>query len=178
MMTSRLSVYVRGAVQGVGFRPAVYRVAVELGLAGWVVNSPAGVEIEVEGVPEVLDRFVPALLAARPPRAVIQGLETRRLDPAGYTSFEVRETHTAGAATTLVLPDIATCPECLRELFDAADRRHHYPFINCTHCGPRFTIVESLPYDRARTTMSRFPMCPRTVSTQTPVQPGMRIPMT
>jgi hydrogenase maturation protein HypF len=161
MMTSRLSVYVRGAVQGVGFRPAVYRVAVELGLAGWVVNSPAGVEIEVEGVPEVLDRFVPALLAARPPRAVIQGLETRRLDPAGYTSFEVRETHTAGAATTLVLPDIATCPECLRELFDAADRRHHYPFINCTHCGPRFTIVESLPYDRARTTMSRFPMCPR-----------------
>ncbi|HQZ15407.1 MAG TPA: carbamoyltransferase HypF [Vicinamibacteria bacterium] len=159
MSTRRLRVYVRGAVQGVGFRPAVYRIATEIGLCGWVVNSPFGVEIDIEGAAETVARFVPALLQEKPPRAIIQGLETRHLDPAGYTSFEVRETHTGGAATTLVLPDIAVCADCLREMSDPEDRRFGYPFINCTNCGPRFTIVESLPYDRARTTMARFIMC-------------------
>lgn len=160
MSTTRLRVYVRGAVQGVGFRPTVYRIATELGLLGWVVNSPAGVEIDVEGAREDAARFVPTLLLRKPPRAIIQGLETRSLDPAGYTSFEVRETHAGGDATTLVQPDIAACADCLREMSGPGDRRFGYPFINCTSCGPRFTIIESLPYDRERTTMARFVMCP------------------
>jgi hydrogenase maturation protein HypF len=107
-----------------------------------------------------VQRFVPTLLAAKPPRAIIQGLETRWLDPAGHGAFEVKQTDTRGAATTPVLPDIATCPDCLQELFDPSNRRWGYPFINCTNCGPRFTIIESLPYDRERTTMARFVMCP------------------
>lgn len=159
MGTTRLRLYIRGAVQGVGFRPTVYRVATTLGLAGWVANTAAGVEVEVEGPAERVERFVPELLAARPPRAIIQGMESRRLDPTGATAFELRASTITGAATTLVLPDIATCADCLREIFDPADRRYGYPFTNCTHCGPRFTIIESLPYDRARTTMARFEMC-------------------
>ena len=160
MSTKRLRVYVRGAVQGVGFRPTVYRVATALGLNGWVANSSDGVEIDLEGPEDVVQRFVPALLAQKPPRAMIQGLETRWLDAAGHTRFEVKETDAQGAATTVVLPDIATCADCLREIFDPSDRRSGYPFINCTNCGPRFTIIESLPYDRERTTMARFAMCP------------------
>jgi hydrogenase maturation protein HypF len=160
MGTRRLRLYVRGAVQGVGFRPTVYRVATGLGLAGWVANSAAGVEVEVEGEAERVERFVPELLAARPPRAVIQGMESRWLDPLGATGFEVRESQVEGAATTLLLPDIAACPDCVREILDPADRRYGYPFTNCTNCGPRFTIIEWLPYDRARTTMARFEMCP------------------
>jgi len=160
MGNTRLRVYVRGAVQGVGFRPTVYRIATDLGLSGWVINSPAGVEVDIEGATDAVARFVPALLEQKPPRAIIQGLETRHLDPAGRNGFEVRETRTQGAATTLVLPDIAVCSDCLREMSDPADRRFGYPFINCTNCGPRFTIIESLPYDRARTTMARFVMCP------------------
>jgi hydrogenase maturation protein HypF len=146
-------------VQGVGFRPTVYRVATGLGLRGWVLNSSAGVEIEVEGPEDAAQRFVPALLEQKPKHATIQGLETRWLDPVGHVGFEVREALEAGPPTTLVLPDIATCADCLRELLDPSDRRFSYPFINCTHCGPRFTIVESLPYDRERTTMARFVMC-------------------
>lgn len=159
MSAVRMKVYARGAVQGVGFRPTVYRVATGLRLRGFVTNSPAGVEIDVEGDDDDVDAFVPALLANRPPRAVIQGLETRRLDVAGYVDFAVRETNVAGAATTLVLPDIAPCEDCLREMNDPRDRRYRYPFINCTNCGPRFTIIRSLPYDRERTTMARFAMC-------------------
>jgi hydrogenase maturation protein HypF len=160
MGNTHLRVYVRGAVQGVGFRPRVYRTATDLGLSGWVINSPAGVEIDVEGPEEDVARFVPTLLEQKPARALIQGLETKHLDPVGHDGFEVRETQTQGAATTLVLPDIAVCADCLREMSDPHDRRFGYPFINCTNCGPRFTIVESLPYDRARTTMARFVMCP------------------
>ncbi len=156
----RLRVFVRGAVQGVGFRPTVYRLATDLGLDGWVINSSRGVEIDLEGPETILKGFPPALLAGRPPRAVIQGLETRWLDPVGHSGFAVKETDCGGAATTLMTPDIATCPDCRGELFDPADRRFSYPFINCTNCGPRFTIIESLPYDRERTTMARFAMCP------------------
>ncbi len=160
MDIARQRVYVRGAVQGVGFRPTVFRIARELGLQGWVVNSPRGVEIDLEGPEDAVSRFVPALLEHKPPRAIIQGLETKRLDPCGYAGFEVRETSTGGNTTTLVLPDIAVCADCLREMSDQGDRRFAYPFINCTNCGPRFTIIESLPYDRERTTMARFTMCP------------------
>lgn len=151
--------WVRGAVQGVGFRPTVFRVATGLGLRGFVRNSSNGVEIDVEGPEDAAQAFVPALLEQAPSRGLIQGLETRWLDPAGYSGFEIGQTPQEGPATTPVLPDIATCADCLRELVDPSDRRFGYPFINCTLCGPRFSIIHSIPYDRARTTMARFVMC-------------------
>jgi len=159
--TLRLRLTVRGAVQGVGFRPFVYRLAAELGLNGWVNNTPQGVVIEVEGEPARLDEFVIRLSADLPPPGRIVSLETQRLDPVGYTRFEIRASQHTGAATALVLPDIATCSDCRRELFDPSDRRYLYPFINCTHCGPRYSIILRLPYDRPNTTMQRFAMCPR-----------------
>ncbi len=155
----RLRVYVRGAVQGVGFRPTVYRVATDLGLRGFVMNSSTGVEIDVEGTSAAALAFVPALLDQAPARGLIQGLEARWLDPTGYAAFEIRQTVEQGPRTTPLLPDIATCADCLRELFDPLDRRFAYPFINCTQCGPRFSIITSIPYDRERTTMARFVMC-------------------
>ncbi len=155
----RLRVSIRGAVQGVGFRPFVYRLAAELSLPGWVVNSAAGVVVEVEGAPAVLRAFLVRLERERPPRAVVQGLEPCWLDPAGFERFEIRHSQD-GEKRTLILPDIAPCDDCLRELRDPSDRRYRYPFINCTNCGPRFTIIEGLPYDRPLTTMRRFRMCP------------------
>lgn len=155
----RLSVTIRGAVQGVGFRPFVFRLAEELGLTGWVNNSTQGVFLEVEGRRDRLQSFLLRVPREKPARSFIQSLESSWLDPVGFTKFEIRESDAAGAKTALILPDIATCPECLREVFDPADRRHRYPFTNCTHCGPRFSIIESLPYDRPNTTMKRFAMC-------------------
>ncbi|MBI5817982.1 MAG: carbamoyltransferase HypF [Verrucomicrobia bacterium] len=155
----RLSVTIRGAVQGVGFRPFVFRLAEELGLTGWVNNSAQGVFIEVEGRRDPLQSFLLRIPREKPPRAYIQSLESSWLDPVGFTKFEIRESDASGAKTALILPDIATCPECLREVFDPANRRHRYPFTNCTHCGPRFSIIQSLPYDRPNTTMKRFAMC-------------------
>ncbi|MFI5178914.1 MAG: carbamoyltransferase HypF [Vicinamibacterales bacterium] len=159
-MRERLRLTVRGAVQGVGFRPFVYRLARVLELHGWVLNSPQGVFIEVEGPRDRLERFFARLGAERPPLAVIQSLESTWLDPVSYDTFEIRESAHDGAPTALVLPDIATCDDCRRELFDPANRRYRYPFINCTHCGPRYTIIDALPYDRARTSMRTFEMCP------------------
>ncbi|MGA2280643.1 MAG: carbamoyltransferase HypF [Verrucomicrobiota bacterium] len=156
----RLKLTVRGAVQGVGFRPFVFRLATGLGLAGWVNNSPQGVFIEVEGPGAELEKFLLRLATEKPPRSFIQSLEASWLDPAGYTAFEIRPSETSGNKTALVLPDIATCPDCLREIFDPQNRRHRYPFTNCTNCGPRFSIIESLPYDRANTSMKGFTMCP------------------
>jgi len=154
----RLRVSIRGAVQGVGFRPFVYRLATGMGLPGWVVNSSAGVTVEVEGAPSRLEEFRTRLVEECPPRAVVQGVEASVLDPVGMAGFEIRES-TGGEKTALLLPDIATCPDCLRELFDPADRRFRYPFTNCTNCGPRFTILRGLPYDRPLTTMAGFRMC-------------------
>ncbi len=154
----RLRVRIRGAVQGVGFRPFVYRLARELGLAGWVINSSAGVVIEVEGPPATLERFLLRVVRDCPPRAIVQGTESAYFDPVGFRAFEIRES-AGGEKTALVLPDIATCPSCLEDLRDPANRRHRYPFTNCTNCGPRFSIVEALPYDRPNTTMAGFPMC-------------------
>lgn len=159
--TRRLRLIVRGAVQGVGFRPAVYRLATEMGLAGWVTNTPQGVTIEVEGPDAVLEKFLPRLEADRPPRSSIQGVETSYHDPTGYSGFEIRHSDAAGAKSAVVLPDIATCPDCLSEVFDPADRRYRYPFTNCTNCGPRYSIIEALPYDRPNTTMRAFRMCHR-----------------
>ena len=151
---------IRGAVQGVGFRPFVYRLAAELGLAGWVLNDTAGVFIEVEGDEPALAEFLRRLPAEPPPRALIQSLDAAWLAPAGYAHFEIRHSDGQGSKTVLVLPDIATCADCLREVFDPADRRHGYPFTNCTNCGPRFSIIQALPYDRPNTTMRRFALCP------------------
>ncbi len=160
MITKRVRIVIRGAVQGVGFRPFVYRLATEMGLPGWVMNSPQGVFIEVEGVKPRLDAFILRIEKERPPRAYIQGLEFSFLDPVGLARFEIRDSNGDGEKTAVVLPDIATCADCRREIFDPANRRYHYPFTNCTHCGPRFTIIEALPYDRTNTTMKKFEMCP------------------
>jgi len=158
---ARLKLAVHGAVQGVGFRPFVFRLATGLQLAGWVNNSSQGVFIEVEGPRALLEKFLLRLEAEKPARSFIQSLEASWLDPAGYTGFEIRESETGGDKTALVMPDIATCPDCLREIFDPANRRYRYPFTNCTNCGPRFSIIESLPYDRTNTSMKSFTMCPQ-----------------
>jgi hydrogenase maturation protein HypF len=155
----RLRAVVRGAVQGVGFRPFVYRLAAEMGLPGWVNNSPQGVFLEVEGRHDLLESFLLRLERDRPPRASIQSLEYSILPLTGFVRFEIRPSDASGARSAVVLPDIATCPDCLRELFDPGDRRFRYPFTNCTNCGPRFSIIQALPYDRPNTTMSQFIMC-------------------
>jgi hydrogenase maturation protein HypF len=157
---SRLRVEIHGAVQGVGFRPFVYRLAAELGLLGWVINDTEGVFIEVEGAEAALARFLDRLPAEAPPRAIVQSLSSSWLPLVGYAQFEIRHSANTGAKTALILPDVATCPDCLAELRDPNDRRHRYPFTNCTNCGPRFSIIEALPYDRPNTTMRRFTMCP------------------
>jgi hydrogenase maturation protein HypF len=155
----RLRVAIRGAVQGVGFRPFVYRLATEMGMPGWVSNSPQGVFLEVEGAPDALRSFLLRLERERPPRSSIQSLEPSFLSPIGFHTFEIRPSDHTGERTALVLPDIATCADCLREICDPADRRYLYPFTNCTNCGPRFSIIQALPYDRPNTTMAGFAMC-------------------
>jgi hydrogenase maturation protein HypF len=157
---TRLKIAARGAVQGVGLRPFVYRLATELGLHGWVNNSSQGVLLEVEGPRAEVEAFLRRFDAEKPPRSFFQSVQATWLDPAGHTRFEIRESQVAGDKLALVLPDIATCPDCLRDIFDPSNRRFHYPFTNCTHCGPRFSIIESLPYDRANTSMKKFAMCP------------------
>ena len=157
---TRLKMVICGTVQGVGFRPFVHRLATELTLVGRVNNSPQGVCIEVEGRSEVLNQFSARLESEKPPLSFIQTLEASWLDVVGYKDFQIGESKTGGAKTAVVLPDTATCPDCLREIFDPIHRRHRYPFTNCTNCGPRFTIIESLPYDRANTSMKSFTMCP------------------
>jgi hydrogenase maturation protein HypF len=151
---------IRGAVQGVGFRPFIYRLASELGLRGWVVNSSQGVFLEAEGTEDLLQDFLLRVEREKPPRAFIQSLEYSLLDPAGFTNFEIRTSDESGEKTALVIPDIATCPDCLADITDPSNRRYLYPFTNCTNCGPRYSIIRSLPYDRANTTMEGFSMCP------------------
>lgn len=155
----RLRLQIQGAVQGVGFRPFIYRLANSLKLKGWINNSAQGVTIEVEGVRQKLTEFSLRIEKEKPSRAYIHSLESSHLDPVGYTSFEIKESSQTGKLTALVLPDIATCPDCLAEVFDPQNRRYLYPFTNCTNCGPRFSIVEALPYDRPNTTMKIFEMC-------------------
>jgi hydrogenase maturation protein HypF len=160
MNVERVKVAIMGAVQGVGFRPFVYRLAAQMRLNGWVLNSAQGVHIEVEGTREMLQSFLFRLEKEKPPRAVIQGLEFAFLDAIGYHQFEIRYSEQTGRKSVLILPDISTCAECLREISDPENRRFRYPFTNCTNCGPRFTIIEALPYDRPHTSMKRFTMCP------------------
>ena len=155
----RVAVRVTGTVQGVGFRPFVFRLAEELDLAGWVGNDDRGVELEVEGEADCVESFLARLRSEAPPLARVGSIESAPVAVTGERGFRIVESASRGEADALVAPDSATCDDCLSELFDPGDRRHRYPFINCTNCGPRFTIVEAVPYDRARTTMSEFAMC-------------------
>jgi hydrogenase maturation protein HypF len=155
----RRRLIVRGVVQGVGFRPFVAGLARRLGLGGLVRNVSGAVVVEVEGPEDVLDAFAVALPRERPPLAVIEAVDTTAIAPLGETVFVIDASASAEGRRTSIPPDVATCEACLRELQDPTDRRYRYPFLNCTHCGPRFTIIEDLPYDRASTTMARFAMC-------------------
>jgi hydrogenase maturation protein HypF len=152
---------VRGVVQGVGFRPFVYRLAHQHQLRGWVRNTSGNVEIEVEGNGEAVQRFLSDLEAEAPPMARIEKVEATFHPPKGYTQFQIGESLSREGQYQLVSPDIATCEDCKREIFSPADRRFGYPFTNCTNCGPRFTIIEDIPYDRPKTTMRQFQMCPQ-----------------
>ncbi len=159
-----LGIHITGIVQGVGFRPFVYREAVVRGLSGWVLNAGDGVHIEAQGAEDALRSFVHAMRSAAPAAARVEqiAVEEREGPSAALVAgaFRIIASDAATERTTLVSPDITTCPDCLRELFDPADRRYHYPFINCTNCGPRYTIIRELPYDRPRTSMAAFPLCP------------------
>ncbi len=156
----RIRARVGGVVQGVGFRPFVYNLARELGLAGFVTNTARGVELCVQGPGAALDRFFRRLQADSPPLARISQLEQEEEPPRpGQRRFVIRPSR-RGRRRALISPDVATCPDCLAELMDPADRRYRYPFINCTNCGPRYTIIKDLPYDRPQTTMAAFTMCP------------------
>lgn len=159
-------IHVTGIVQGVGMRPFVYREAMTHGICGWVLNAGDGVHIEAHAPADALDAFVAALSEHAPAAARVERVDIADLEPGGWSAADEQGFHIVAsqdqtAHTTLVSPDIATCDDCLRELFDPANRRYHYPFINCTNCGPRFTIIRSLPYDRAATSMDCFPMCPK-----------------
>jgi len=158
-MQVRKGIEVSGIVQGVGFRPAIYRLATELGLAGFITNTAAGVSIEVEGPPQSIDNFISRLDQEAPPLARITGTEVRDLPCNHDVGFHILPSRAGAERETLISPDTAICGDCLRELFDPVDRRYHYPFINCTNCGPRYTIVSDIPYDRANTSMALFRMC-------------------
>lgn len=158
-MQQRVKIIIHGVVQGVGFRPFVFRLANDLGIKGWIINSSQGVFIDAEGNNGTLEKFIKRLKTEKPKNSHIYSFEQVYLDPAGFNKFEIRESSDAGIKTALVLPDIATCDDCLHDIFDPENRRYLYPFTNCTNCGPRFTIIRSLPYDRKNTTMSEFNMC-------------------
>jgi hydrogenase maturation protein HypF len=152
---------VEGTVQGVGFRPHAHRLADELGCSGWVLNDELGVLAEVEGDERSVAAFLARLVAEAPPLARIEQVRVQELEPSGAAGFAILASRGGGESRAPIAPDSATCDACLRELFDPRDRRHRYPFINCTDCGPRFTIIISVPYDRPRTTMAGFAMCER-----------------
>lgn len=155
----RYSVRVRGIVQGVGFRPFVYRLAIDAGLAGWVRNGSDGVTIEIQGGEKETDEFLSSLQHEAPPLALIHSLQYVEIPPATDSDFRIVAS-SSETGNTPVPPDCDVCPDCLHELFDREDRRHRYPFINCTNCGPRYSIITATPYDRPNTTMAKFPLCP------------------
>ena len=154
-----VSLHVTGVVQGVGFRPFVYNLARRLGVRGWVKNTSDGVFALAEGDSAAVDAFVRAIRDDAPPMAVVTDVIAEDVDPEGHDGFVIVESEAIAGAMTLVSPDIATCEACAAELRDPRDRRFGYPFTNCTNCGPRFTIIEDVPYDRPLTTMRDFPLC-------------------
>lgn len=164
MKRSGYSIHVKGIVQGVGFRPFVYHLATQLGLTGWVMNTSAGVEIEVDGAATALRQFIRRLKDDAPTLARIDEISSTKRPALNFTTFEIRDSESLDSvlqsAGQPISPDVCICSDCLRELFDPSDRRYRYPFINCTNCGPRFTIIKDVPYDRPLTTMAAFEMCP------------------
>ncbi len=159
-LRERREIDVQGVVQGVGFRPFVFALAQRHGLSGWVRNDGDGVHVEVEGAPARLDCFLRSILDEAPPLAVIEAIKYRDVPLTGDSDFRIDLSQESKVKRALISPDVATCADCLRELFDPSNRRYRYPFINCTNCGPRFTIIRGVPYDRPKTTMAGFPMCP------------------
>ena len=157
-MAVACSIRVRGVVQGVGFRPFVYRLAHANTLNGWVLNAGEGVEIHLEGTSQGLEAFVRELKSQPPPAASIAEIEVHPAQPVGLNEFTIRESQRQGHPTVRISPDLPVCDKCLEELFDPADPRYLYPYINCTNCGPRYTVVLSLPYDRPNTTMKKWPL--------------------
>jgi hydrogenase maturation protein HypF len=156
----RKAIEIAGIVQGIGYRPFVYNLALAHSIRGWVLNNEKGVLIDAEGDDGALERFIEGLTALAPPLARIETLKANPLDPQGYSGFEIRQSEGAAEGFTLISPDVATCEACLAELLSPSNFRHRYPFINCTLCGPRFTIIKDIPYDRHKTTMAPFTMCP------------------
>ncbi len=156
--SSACSIRVRGVVQGVGFRPYVYRLAQANTLAGWVLNGDDGVEIFIEGAEPSLQDFVQGLKTQAPAAATIEEIEIRQVAPRGLSEFIIRDSEHRDHPTVRISPDLPVCDACLKELFDPAARRYQYPYINCTNCGPRYTVILALPYDRPNTTMQRWPL--------------------
>lgn len=155
-----VKIHITGTVQGVGFRPFVYNLAIRYNLTGWVRNTSAGVDIEVDGAPEVLEAFIRALREEVPPLARIDTFDITHQLSQGHNTFEIIHSISHPEDFIPISPDVSICSDCLRELFDPTNRRYRYPFINCTNCGPRFTIIKDIPYDRPNTTMVGFPLCP------------------
>jgi hydrogenase maturation protein HypF len=159
-IVTRKAIEITGIVQGIGFRPFVYNLALAHSIRGWVLNNEKGVLIDAEGEDQALDRFIEELTGLAPPLARIETLKTRSIEHRGYPCFEIRRSEGAKEGFTLISPDVATCEACQAELFSPLNFRHRYPFINCTLCGPRFTIIKDIPYDRHKTTMAPFTLCP------------------
>lgn len=160
MTAKRMLLEIIGVVQGVGFRPFVYNLAHKFELTGYIQNSSSGVRVEIEGQPKALSIFVDQLHRLLPEHARIHNIQTTQLDPKNYSTFEIRDSLPEEIKSALMLPDVATCDECLADIFDPNNLRYLYPFTNCTHCGPRYSIIQDLPYDRTHTTMNNFTMCP------------------
>ena len=159
-MSERRRITIQGIVQGVGFRPFVYGLAQQYGLVGTVFNDAQGVTIEIEGDSRAVEGFLRAVRDQPPPLATIEQLAWEVIPPNGDTTFRIETSRSSAEKQVFISPDVCVCPDCLRELFDPSDRRYGYPFINCTNCGPRFTIIQDVPYDRDKTTMRVFPLCP------------------
>lgn len=155
-MPTAYSIKVRGLIQGVGFRPFVYNLARANGLKGWVLNAEDGVEIRLEGEEESVRSFLEAMNEQPPQAALIADVQTDMATPSGFTEFRIRDSIAQRPPSVRISPDLPVCPHCLRELFDPQDRRYRYPYINCTNCGPRFSVIRSLPYDRPNTTMAEW----------------------
>src|SRR5512140_846215 len=152
--------HITGVVQGVGFRPFIYGLAQRYGLTGWVRNTSAGVDIQVDGASEAITSFGSAVQNELPPLARIDTFESHPVPVHGFSRFEIIASEVVQGAFQPISPDVGTCPDCLDDLFDPSNRRYLYPFTNCTNCGPRFTIITDIPYDRPNTTMASFEMCP------------------
>ena len=159
MSIKRIFIKVKGIVQGVGFRPFVYNVAKAYDLMGWVNNNSEGVYIDIEGTTQNINAFLSELTTSPPPLSKIENIITQEKEIKNYTSFEIKESQKSNNNITFVSPDIATCSQCKEDILNPKNRRHSYAFTNCTNCGPRFSIIKALPYDRDKTTMKNFHMC-------------------